>query len=85
MTDDKGSNFGRFARIGLMDAYMQEVYQEKLSGIPLSAWQCFLALFSEDRTEEDLLRSLDRNFGRGSERKNTNDNRNDRGSSLTSC
>lgn len=58
--NDAGNNFGRFARTGLMDTYMEEVYREKLSGIPLFAWQRFLSLFSEERTEEEVLRGLDR-------------------------
>lgn len=58
--NDNGGNFGRFARTGLMDAYMEQVHREKLSGIPLTAWQRFLALFSEDKTEAELNRGLDR-------------------------
>lgn len=57
---DKGGNFGRFARTGLMDAYMAELMRERLYGVPLSAWRRFLALFSEDRTEEEVTRGLDR-------------------------
>mgnify|MGYP000234331221 CR=1 FL=1 len=58
--NDNGGNFGRFAWTGLMDDYRAEVYREKLSGIPLFAWQRFLAMFSEERSDEEIIRSLDR-------------------------
>lgn len=38
---DQGRNFGRLARTGLMDAYMTDLFQERLSGIPLDDWQEF--------------------------------------------
>jgi hypothetical protein len=55
---DDGSNFGRFARTGLMDAYMRELFEEELSGIPLVAWQKFLSAFSEERTETQINRAI---------------------------
>ena len=42
-TSDSGGNFGRLARIGIMDAYINAVFQEKLLGISLDAWQDFLS------------------------------------------
>lgn len=54
----KGSNFGRFARTGLMDDYMKELRKETLSGIPISAWQKFLKIFSEEQTEDEIARGL---------------------------
>lgn len=56
---DSGSNFGRFARTKAMDDYIEELYEDKLAGIPLWAWQKFLALFTESQTAEDVLRGLD--------------------------
>lgn len=58
-TQDQGSNFGRFARTGLMDEYMSKLFSGSLSGIPLGAWQRFLKIFSENKTEEEKLRSLE--------------------------
>jgi hypothetical protein len=55
---DAGSNFGRFARTGLMDEYMAELFKQKLSGIPISAWHRFLSIFSEDWDEGDVTRGL---------------------------
>jgi len=57
---DKGGNFGRFARTNLMDQYISELYREELSGIPLGAWQRFLSLFAEDKTEDALHQKLER-------------------------
>lgn len=57
---DKGSNFGRFARTSLMDDYIRGLFQETLAGIPISAWQRFLKIFSEEQTEQGILRRLDR-------------------------
>jgi|GEM_PF-5082522 len=57
---DNGGNFGRFTRTGLMDEYIKGLFHEELSGIPLSAWQKFLAIFSEDRTEQEITHALNR-------------------------
>lgn len=67
--NDKGGNFGRFARTGLMDQYMHKLFREELSGIPLSAWQSFLAIFSEGWTEERLTRVLDQLASESSKRR----------------
>jgi hypothetical protein len=56
---DDGGNFGRFARTGIMDEYREQLFQEQLSGIPLSAWQKFLSAFSEDKTEAQINRAVD--------------------------
>lgn len=57
---DSGNNFGRLARYGIMDKYMTELREERLSGIPLDAWQRFLSSFREDRPEETTMREIDR-------------------------
>ncbi len=56
---DRGGNFGRFARTGAMDSYVEDLFEDKLAGIPLWAWQKFLSLFTESRTIEDISRGLD--------------------------
>jgi hypothetical protein len=53
------SNFGRFARVRIMDEYRSELFREQLLGIPLSAWQKFLSIFSEEQTVEGMMRRLD--------------------------
>ncbi|MBS0480261.1 MAG: hypothetical protein JSR79_13315 [Proteobacteria bacterium] len=53
-------NFGRLARAGVMVSYISELFDDKLAGIPLSAWQRFLGLFTESRSNADVERGLDR-------------------------
>ncbi len=57
---DSGNNFGRLARYGILDEYMKQLRQEKLSGIPVDAWQKFLGFFKEERQEENISRDIDR-------------------------
>lgn len=56
---DKGGNFGRIARVGIMDEYMTQVFKEELVGIPLDAWQRFLSVFSEEADDAVLRRRLE--------------------------
>lgn len=56
---DGGGNFGRFARSKAMDSYIAELFDDKLSGVPLWAWQKFLLLFTEAQTSEKVLAGLD--------------------------
>lgn len=53
-TSDSGGNFGRLARAGVMESYILELFEEKLAGIQLSAWQRFLSIFTEGVTDEDI-------------------------------
>ena len=57
---DRGGNFGRFARTGVMDPYMEDLFQERLSGITLAAWQRFLSIFTESSSTEEVDRALER-------------------------
>ncbi len=57
---DSGNNFGRLARYGILDEYMNQLRQEKLSGIPIDAWQRFLSFFKEERQDENISRDIDR-------------------------
>ena len=54
------SNFGRLARTGIMDEYIAELFDERLAGIPVFAWQKFLALFTERQTTDDIAKGMDR-------------------------
>lgn len=56
---DGGGNFGRFARSKAMDSYIKELFDDKLAGIPLWAWQKFLLLFTEGQTEDKVRTGLD--------------------------
>ena len=44
---DSGSNFGRLARTGIMNEYIQNMLETPLSGIPASAWINFLKQFEQ--------------------------------------
>jgi len=39
---DSGNNFGRIARIGLLDTYAQSFRDLDLIGVTVSAWRAFL-------------------------------------------
>ncbi len=49
-----GGNFGRLARAGVMDNYISRLFEEKLAGIQLAAWQRFLSIFTEGVTDKDI-------------------------------
>lgn len=39
--DDKGGNFGRISRIGLLDEYIKDLNNVDVSGIRVSDWRQF--------------------------------------------
>ena len=45
---DAGGNFGRIARYGVMDAYVDEMMQTDLAGIPAAAWLEFFRNFARE-------------------------------------
>jgi len=55
---DSGGNFGRLARAGVMEEYIAQLFEEKLAGIQLSAWQRFLSIFTEGVTDKDIDAAL---------------------------
>lgn len=67
--NDKGGNFGRFARTGLMSDYIDKLVGEEIAGIPIKAWQGFLSIFSESWTEEKVIRALDQLASQYAQRK----------------
>ena len=44
---DGGNNFGRLARTGLMDEYVEEILNIRLSGVPAGEWINFLRGFEQ--------------------------------------
>lgn len=46
---DKGGNFGRFARTGIMDAYLTRARQELLAGIRAEHWLGFFKVFQDQK------------------------------------
>jgi hypothetical protein len=57
---DGGGNFGRIARYGVITDEVKARLNEDALGIPLSAWQRFLSIFSEQSASADVQRKLDR-------------------------
>jgi hypothetical protein len=57
---DGGGNFGRFARTSLMDDYIAALNDDEIVGIPIWAWQRFLAMFSQDWQHENVVSALRR-------------------------
>lgn len=55
---DRGGNFGRIARTGLMDAYMQKLDDIPLCGIKATYWRQFLKAFQESTTDEQARLAL---------------------------
>lgn len=55
---DKGKNFGRVARGGLMTEFIDALLQQPLSGIPAIYWQMFLRIFSEGAESDKIEKKL---------------------------
>jgi len=55
---DKGSNFGRVARGGLMTQFISMIVELPTSGIPAKHWQSFLKIFSEGVPDETVIKRL---------------------------
>lgn len=51
---DIGNNFGRVARGQLMTAFISELLEQPISGIPAKHWQGFLRIFAEG-VESDIV------------------------------
>ncbi len=58
--NDKGNNFGRIARTGLMRRYIDQVFEEEeLAGVQLRYWQRFLKLFGRATPSERIIAAID--------------------------
>ena len=57
---DGGGNFGRLARTGMMDLYMQKLNGVPLCGIKTTYWRQFLKAFQESTTDEEARLALER-------------------------
>jgi len=57
---DGGGNFGRLARAGVMEDYIAELFEEKLAGIQLLAWQRFLSVFTENVSSNEIDKAIER-------------------------
>ena len=56
---DGGGNFGRLARTGMMDSYMQKLESVQLCGIKTVYWRQFLKAFQESTTEVGARAALE--------------------------
>ena len=57
---DGGGNFGRLARTGMMDSYMQKLDDVQLCGIKTVYWRQFLKVFQESTTDAEARAALER-------------------------
>jgi len=57
---DGGGNFGRLARTGVMEDYITRLFEEKLAGIQLLAWQRFFSIFTESFSTDQIDSVLER-------------------------
>ena len=57
---DGGGNFGRLARTGMMDSYMQKLGDVQLCGIDSKYWREFLKTFQEGTTDQQARAALER-------------------------
>ena len=57
---DGGNNFGRFARTGIMDSYLEIAKRESLCGIGAEHWLNFFKIFQEEKGEESVNTELRR-------------------------
>lgn len=56
---DKGKNFGRVARGGLMSSFIEELLLQPVSGIPVQYWQRFLTIFAEGVSADAVARKIE--------------------------
>ncbi|MCK4342951.1 MAG: hypothetical protein KAY37_14655 [Phycisphaerae bacterium] len=57
---DGGGNFGRLARTGMIDSYMQKLDDVQLCGIKTVYWRHFLKAFQESTTDAEARTALER-------------------------
>lgn len=56
---DKGNNFGRIARAGLLDDYLDKIKRIDYLGIRVIHWMKFFRVMSENKTSEMIDKQLD--------------------------
>lgn len=57
---DKGGNFGRIARTGIMDEYLCRMKVQPVCGIEARYWLEFFKIFHQDATSEEISQALRR-------------------------
>lgn len=56
---DSGNNFGRIARTGVMDDYVEEIRHRAINGITIDHWLSFFQAFREGRSHDDISEELE--------------------------
>ena len=59
-TKDGGQNFGRLARTGIMDDFLEATLETSVAGITARHWINFFRTYSEPRNDEEIDRYLQR-------------------------
>ena len=57
---DKGGNFGRFARTGIMDTYLEQIRGATLSGISAENWLSFFRIFADQRERSKINQEIEK-------------------------
>lgn len=57
--NDKGNNFGRIARSGLLDDYLSKIKGQDYLGIRVVHWMKFFKAMSENRTSNEIDKQLE--------------------------
>ncbi len=55
---DRGGNFGRIARSGMMDEYLDLMRRQPVCGIRANYWLEFFKIFHQDSTDEQIQEAL---------------------------
>lgn len=55
---DSGGNFGRFARTGIMDAYLAQIKETPLCGISAQYWLDFFSIFKDQEAPERIRQEI---------------------------
>jgi len=56
---DRGGNFGRYARTGIMDEYLEATLSKAVCGIPGKAWLDFFRIFTESSGEANIRKRIE--------------------------
>ncbi len=56
--DDKGGNFGRIARAGVLDDYVRSIKEQSYSGVKIMHWIAFFKAVAETRSDSEIERRL---------------------------
>lgn len=67
--DDGGGNFGRIARTGIMDAFIEEILGETLLGVPVRSWGAFLSIHKGGEDPAVIAEQVERLVGKLKEAK----------------